>query len=187
MGGGVYWKELLERIRDIRASEKVMYRQVLDLYATSMDYDPAMPETLEFFKPPACNPAYRPPCHTSHTSPHVAPFALLFGIFPFGISRRRRALDQKAYSPPLPIFLPLRLHNPDPPASLYHTFLFHPISQARLMFCSSCQSPLHLVSRAARLRAPPPLISSCSAPVHRRLASLSPFQNPKSLVSISAH
>jgi len=50
MGGGVYWKELLERIRDIRASEKVMYRQVLDLYATSMDYDPAMPETLEFFK-----------------------------------------------------------------------------------------------------------------------------------------
>jgi len=50
MGGGVYWKELLERIRDIRASEKVMYRQILDLYATSLDYDAAMPETLEFFK-----------------------------------------------------------------------------------------------------------------------------------------
>jgi len=50
MGGGVYWKELLERIRDIRSSEKVMYRQVLDLYATSMDYDATMPETLEFFK-----------------------------------------------------------------------------------------------------------------------------------------
>jgi hypothetical protein len=50
MGGGQYWKELLERIRDIRASEKVMYRQVLDLYATSMDYDAAMPETFEFFK-----------------------------------------------------------------------------------------------------------------------------------------
>lgn len=50
MGGGVYWKELLERIRDIRASEKVMYRQVLDLYATSLDYDATMPETLEFFK-----------------------------------------------------------------------------------------------------------------------------------------
>ena len=50
MGGGQYWKELLERIRDIRASEKVMYRQVLDLYATSLDYDAAMPETFEFFK-----------------------------------------------------------------------------------------------------------------------------------------
>ena len=50
MGGGVYWKELLERIRDIRASEKVLYRQVLDLYATSVDYNASMPETLEFFK-----------------------------------------------------------------------------------------------------------------------------------------
>ena len=50
MGGGLYWKELLERIRDIRASEKVMYRQVLDLYATSLDYNAAMPETVEFFK-----------------------------------------------------------------------------------------------------------------------------------------
>ena len=50
MGGGLYWKELLERIRDIRASEKVMYRQILDLYATSIDYDATMPETLEFFK-----------------------------------------------------------------------------------------------------------------------------------------
>jgi hypothetical protein len=50
MGGGLYWKELLERIRDIRASEKVLYRQVLDLYATSLDYNAAMPETIEFFK-----------------------------------------------------------------------------------------------------------------------------------------
>jgi hypothetical protein len=50
MGGGVYWKELLERIRDIRASAKVMYRQVLDLYATSLDYNAKMPETIEFFK-----------------------------------------------------------------------------------------------------------------------------------------
>jgi len=50
MGGGLYWKELLDRIRDIRASEKVMYRQVLDLYATSLDYNAAMPETVEFFK-----------------------------------------------------------------------------------------------------------------------------------------
>ncbi|MDR2615744.1 MAG: virulence RhuM family protein [Oscillospiraceae bacterium] len=49
-GGGVYWKELLERIRDIRASEKVMYRQVLDLYATSLDYNATMPETVKFFQ-----------------------------------------------------------------------------------------------------------------------------------------
>lgn len=48
--GGVYWKELLERIRDIRASEKVMYRQIIDLYATSLDYNASMPETYEFFK-----------------------------------------------------------------------------------------------------------------------------------------
>lgn len=49
-GGGSYWKELLERIRDIRSSEKVLYRQVLDLYATSVDYSPKAEETVEFFK-----------------------------------------------------------------------------------------------------------------------------------------
>ncbi len=49
-GGGNYWKELLDRIRDIRSSEKVLYRQVLDLYATSRDYDVKAPETIEFFK-----------------------------------------------------------------------------------------------------------------------------------------
>ena len=49
-GGGNYWKELLDRIRDIRSSEKVLYRQVLDLYATSVDYDPKSPESVEFFK-----------------------------------------------------------------------------------------------------------------------------------------
>jgi hypothetical protein len=49
-GGGNYWKELLDRIRDIRSSEKVLYRQVLDLYATSRDYDAKAPETIEFFK-----------------------------------------------------------------------------------------------------------------------------------------
>ena len=48
--GGNYWKELLDRIRDIRSSEKVMYRQVLDLYATSVDYDPKSDESIEFFK-----------------------------------------------------------------------------------------------------------------------------------------
>lgn len=49
-GGGNYWKEFLERIRDIRSSEKVMYRQVLDLYATSVDYDPKSRESIAFFK-----------------------------------------------------------------------------------------------------------------------------------------
>lgn len=49
-GGGNYWKELLDRIRDIRSSEKVLYRQVLDLYATSVDYDPKSRESIAFFK-----------------------------------------------------------------------------------------------------------------------------------------
>ena len=49
-GGGNYWKELLNRIRDIRSSEKVLYRQVLDLYATSMDYDPKADVSVKFFK-----------------------------------------------------------------------------------------------------------------------------------------
>lgn len=49
-GGGLYWKELLDRIRDIRSSEKVFYRQVLDLYATSIDYDPKSSEAIAFFK-----------------------------------------------------------------------------------------------------------------------------------------
>ena len=50
LGGGNYWKELLDRIRDIRSSEKVMYRQVLDLYATSVDYNPKSNESIAFFK-----------------------------------------------------------------------------------------------------------------------------------------
>ena len=50
LGGGNYWKELLDRIRDIRSSEKVLYRQVLDLYATSVDYDPTSAESVRFFK-----------------------------------------------------------------------------------------------------------------------------------------
>lgn len=50
LGGGGYFKELLERIRDIRASEKVFYRQVLEIYATSIDYDPKAEESILFFK-----------------------------------------------------------------------------------------------------------------------------------------
>lgn len=49
-GGGSYWKELLDRIRDIRSSEKILYRQVLDLYATSIDYDPKSEESLAFLR-----------------------------------------------------------------------------------------------------------------------------------------
>lgn len=49
-GGGNYWKELLNRIRDIRSSEKVLYRQVLDLYATSVDYNPHSEQSVLFFK-----------------------------------------------------------------------------------------------------------------------------------------
>lgn len=50
LGGGGYFKELLERIRDIRASEKVFYRQVLEIYATSIDYDPTAEISIQFFK-----------------------------------------------------------------------------------------------------------------------------------------
>ena len=50
LGGGSYWKELLDRIRDIRSSEKVLYRQVLDIYSTSVDYDPRTDASRLFFK-----------------------------------------------------------------------------------------------------------------------------------------
>lgn len=50
LGGGNYWKELLTRIRDIRASEKVFYRQILDIYATSIDYDANNKTSIKFFK-----------------------------------------------------------------------------------------------------------------------------------------
>lgn len=50
LGGGNYWKELLDRIRDIRSSEQVLYRQVLDLYATAVDYDPRSNLSVSFFK-----------------------------------------------------------------------------------------------------------------------------------------
>lgn len=50
LGGGGYWKELLQRIRDIRASEKVFYRQVLEIYATSIDYDHKADVSIAFFK-----------------------------------------------------------------------------------------------------------------------------------------
>jgi hypothetical protein len=48
-GGGSYWKRLLSRIRDIRSSEKVLYRQILDLYATSIDYNPKALDSIKFF------------------------------------------------------------------------------------------------------------------------------------------
>ena len=49
-GGGMYWKKLLNKIRDIRSSEKVLYRQVLELYSNSIDYNPAAFESVNFFK-----------------------------------------------------------------------------------------------------------------------------------------
>jgi len=61
-GGGNYWKELLDRIRDIRSSEKVLYRQVLDLYATSVDYDPHSETSIKFSRW----------CKTSSTMPPTA-------------------------------------------------------------------------------------------------------------------
>lgn len=61
LGGGSYWKELLDRIRDIRSSEKVLYRQVLDLYATSVDYDPKSDASTQFLIR----------CRTSCTTPHT--------------------------------------------------------------------------------------------------------------------
>ena len=50
LGGGNYWQELMARIRDIRASEKVFYRQVLDIYATSVDYDPHADTSILLFQ-----------------------------------------------------------------------------------------------------------------------------------------
>lgn len=50
LGGGGYWKELIDRIRDIRATEKVLYRQVLEIYATSIDYDPRASVSQDFFR-----------------------------------------------------------------------------------------------------------------------------------------
>ncbi len=56
LGGGGYWKELLQRLRDIRSSEKVFYRQVLDIYATSIDYDPKDEVSIAFFSRCRANP-----------------------------------------------------------------------------------------------------------------------------------
>ena len=50
LGGGNYFDELLARIRDIRSSEKVFWRKVLEIYATSIDYDPNAEDSIQFFK-----------------------------------------------------------------------------------------------------------------------------------------
>lgn len=65
LGGGNYWKELLARIRDIRSSEKVLYRQVLDLYATSVDYDPKSEASNTYFKTVQNKLHYAAPGHTA--------------------------------------------------------------------------------------------------------------------------
>ena len=65
LGGGNYWKELLTRIRDIRSSEKVMYRQVLDLYATAIDYDPKADASVLFFQIVQNKLHFGAHCHTA--------------------------------------------------------------------------------------------------------------------------
>ena len=65
LGGGNYWKELLTRIRDIRSSEKVMYRQVLDLYATAIDYDPKADASVLFFQIVQNKLQFGAHCHTA--------------------------------------------------------------------------------------------------------------------------
>lgn len=103
LGGGSYWKELLDRIRDIRSSEKVMYRQVLDLYATSVDYDPKSAESVAFFKMVQNKLHYAAHGHTAAEVilSEPMPKSHLWGLphFP-GIFPRRRILpSQRTISP----------------------------------------------------------------------------------------
>lgn len=65
LGGGGYWRELLDRIRDIRSSEKVLYRQVLDVYATAVDYDPSSAESQRFLKIVQNKPHFAAHGHTA--------------------------------------------------------------------------------------------------------------------------
>ena len=100
-GGGNYWKELLERIRDIRSSEKVLYRQVLDLYATSVDYNPKSEESVLFFKIVQNKLHYA--AH-GHTAAEV--------IYERPPCRRRRSSKSGArqcYAPPRSLFVGYRL------------------------------------------------------------------------------
>lgn len=65
LGGGGYWRELLDRIRDIRSSEKVLYRQVLDVYATAVDYDPSSAGSQRFLKIVQDRPHFAAHGHTA--------------------------------------------------------------------------------------------------------------------------
>ena len=67
-GGGDYFKELLDRIRDIRSSERVFYRQILDIYATSIDYDKKAETSILFFKTVQNKMHY---AVTGHTAPEL--------------------------------------------------------------------------------------------------------------------
>lgn len=67
-GGGDYFKELLERIRDIRSSERVFYRQILDIYATSIDYDKNAETSILFFKTVQNKMHF---AVTKHTAPEI--------------------------------------------------------------------------------------------------------------------
>lgn len=102
LGGGSYWKELLDRIRDIRSSEKVMYRQVLDLYATSVDYDPKSAESVAFFKMVQNKLHYAAHGHTAAEVilSEPMPKSHLWGLphFPGIFPRRRILLLQRTIS-----------------------------------------------------------------------------------------
>lgn len=67
-GGGDYFKELLDRIRDIRSSERVFYRQILDIYATSVDYDKNAETSILFFKTVQNKMHF---AVTKHTAPEI--------------------------------------------------------------------------------------------------------------------
>ena len=63
--GGTYFEEVLEKIRDIRSSEKVFWRKILDIYATSVDYDAKNEQTREFFKTIQNKMHYAVHCNTA--------------------------------------------------------------------------------------------------------------------------
>ena len=67
-GGGDYFKELLDRIKDIRSSERVFYRQILDIYATSIDYDKTAETSILFFKTVQNKMHF---AVTKHTAPEI--------------------------------------------------------------------------------------------------------------------
>jgi len=92
LGGGNYWKELLDRIRDIRSSKKVMYLQVLDLYAISVDYNPKSTEYIAFFKKVQNKLHYAAYGHTAADLTHEQ--ILAYSLYSFEIEVNNGGLCQ---------------------------------------------------------------------------------------------